>query len=152
MVNKSISLACFVLATSLNSGRSYAWSLTNLYCTIFNICTNFWLLSGKSDHYIAIYPIKMVYPMANMLVSLACFLLATSFNNRCDYAKTLTNIYCTNLNICSNSGQISSFWQVRKLPQCNLPALKLYSFQTVWMKPCLQHTHWKPPGSLRRHV
>ncbi len=40
--NKSVSLVCFLLATSFSSGRGNAGILTNLYRTKFNICTNSW--------------------------------------------------------------------------------------------------------------
>ncbi len=52
--------------------------------------------SGKSgDHLNAFPPIKMVYHFENKSVSLACFLLATSFSSGRGNAGILTNLYRT---------------------------------------------------------
>ncbi len=59
--------------------------------------------------------IKIVYPMVNKSVSVACFLLAASFNNRRGYARMPTNLYRSNFNVCTNSWLTSLFWQVRRL-------------------------------------
>lgn len=71
--------------------------------------------------------IKMVYHFENKSVSLACFLLATSFSSGRGNAVILTNLYHTKFNICNNSWQMSPFRRVRRSPQCNLPQLKWFS-------------------------
>ncbi len=118
MVNMSVSVACFLLATSFNNRRGYAKMPTNLYRSNFNICTIPWLISLflASQGIITkqIIPINMVYPKVNKSVSLACFILATSFNSGCGYAETFTNHYCTNFNIFTNYWPVSSFFQVRR--------------------------------------
>ncbi len=85
MVNWSLSLPGFLLATSFNSGHGYAGSLTNPYFTNFNNCTNSWqifsILASQEIISMHFYPIKMVYHFENKSVSLVCFLLATSFSS-----------------------------------------------------------------------